>query len=166
MAAAAAGRPDAIDVLFDRHADRLYGWLSSSVGPDAAEDLVQQTFLHVHRARRDFRPGARFRPWLFAIAANCRRQAARTRARRPEAAFDAADEPGVAPAASRSDERAVRAALATLPEASREVLLLHWWQGLSMAEIAEATGSTAAAVKVRAHRAYDALRAALGGKEA
>jgi RNA polymerase sigma-70 factor (ECF subfamily) len=60
----------------------------------------------------------------------------------------------------------VRAALATLPEASREVLLLHWWQGLSMAEIAEATGSTAAAVKVRAHRAYDALRAALGGKEA
>lgn len=163
MEAAARGASDAIDALFERYADRLYGWLASSVGPDAAEDLVQQTFLHVHRARHDFRPGARFRPWLYAIAANCRRQAARTRARRPESPLEPTDHPGVAPDALPPEARALRAAMASLPDASREVLVLHWWQGLSMAEIAEALGSTTSAVKVRAHRAYEALRTTLSG---
>jgi RNA polymerase sigma-70 factor (ECF subfamily) len=60
-------------------------------------------------------------------------------------------------------DRQVRAALAALPEAQREAVVLHRFEGLSFAEIAEAAGVTESAVKVRAHRGYEALRAALRG---
>ncbi len=166
MAQVAGGDPTAIDGLFERYGDALYRWFAHSVGPDAAEDLVQQTFLHVFRARRDFRDGARFRPWLYAIGANCRRQVQRTRYRRPESPLEDAVEPSVAPRAAGSSERLVHAAMAELSDSGREVLILHWWQGLSFSEIGLVVGASTAAVKVRAHRAYEALRKRLGDEEA
>lgn len=55
----------------------------------------------------------------------------------------------------------VRAALERLPESQRSVIQLHWFDGLSMAEVADVVGASVSAVKVRAHRGYKALRAAL-----
>ena len=62
------GERGAFDQLFRRHAGRLHGFFVRSTGrDDLAADFVQQTFLHVHRARADFRAGAPFRPWLYAV---------------------------------------------------------------------------------------------------
>jgi RNA polymerase sigma-70 factor (ECF subfamily) len=125
---------------------------------------VQQTFLQLHRARADFRPGSRLRPWLYTIALNLGRQHLRRLGRRGDAPLvdpDAHAAAGREPEAPLVDAE-VRALLATLPEAQREVIVLHWFEGLGFREIAEIVGATPTAVKVRAHRGYERLRASLG----
>lgn len=156
----------AFEELFRRYAPRMLGLFRRSTGrDDLAQDLVQQTFLHMHRARRDFRLGRPVRPWLFAIAMNVRRDHVRRTSRRSETPLDPVrhGEPSQAPEASTATERVVRRALQQLPEAQREVVLLHYYEGLSMREVAQAVGASRSAVKVRAHRAYKVLRDILDG---
>ena len=116
MAAHVAGDSAAFGVLFERYSGILLALARRQMfaGQDAA-DLVQQTFLHVHRARRDFRPDGKFRPWLFTIARNVRLEHFRKLGRRPETQLDLElSEP--ATGTDRSEARlAVRAALARLP---------------------------------------------------
>lgn len=159
------GERGAFDQLFRRHAGRLHGFFVRSTGrDDLAADFVQQTFLHVHRARADFRAGAPFRPWLYAIATNVRREHFRRAARRPEVPHDPErhPEPEQAPAAATASDRLLRRALAELPDAQREVLVLHWYEDLGFGEIAAMLGERETTVKVRAHRAYERLRERLG----
>lgn len=149
--------------LFRRHAARLYALFRrlGEAGDVDASDLVQKTFLHVHRARRDFIPGRSLRPWLYAIALNVRREEGRRRVRKREIGGEV-HEPGVAPNVSSANDRLVQRALMQLPEAQREVVVLHWVFGLSFQEIAQTLGVGVSAAKVRAHRAYEALRTVLG----
>lgn len=168
MAAWCGGDRAAFEALFQRYAGRLHGYFLRSVGSEEhARDLVQQTFLHLHRARADFRQGSALRPWLYTIAANLRRQHFRTRRRKPEVAYDAAThgEPSVAAGVTTPRQRVVRRALLGLPENQREVVLLHWYEGLSFPEIAEVLGISTSAAKVRAHRAYKTLRSVLDPDE-
>lgn len=158
------GDKGAFKAIFGRYSRRLYGLFMRSVGSEAtANDMVQQTFLHLHRARNDFRQGAKLRPWLYTIAINVRREHFRRRARKPETCFDPVvhGEPSVGPDASTATDRLVRRALAELVDDQREVILLHWYEDLSFPEIAELVGASVSAVKVRAHRGYVKLRALL-----
>ena len=156
------GDASAFEALFVRHAARVHAYLRRMVGPTAAEDLTQVTFLSVVRSRDRFVRGARFRPWLYAIASN----AARDQLRR--ARFEQPTDTGELPETAAEDvlpdpalEKAVQGALAQLPVQQREAILLHRFQGFSFGEIAEALGLTESAVKVRAHRGYVRLRTLL-----
>ena len=160
-----AGDKTAFEALFRRYASRLHGLFLRSAGTrDLAADLVQKTFMHVHRARADFQQGRPFRPWLYTIALNVRREEARKRARSREVPVSVDDvrEPSVEPDAKTATDRLVQRALGQLNDGQREVILLHWYEGLSFPEIAEMLGATVSAVKVRAHRAYGELRRILG----
>ena len=165
MASWCGGERRAFEALFNRYAGRLHGYFLRSVGAEEhARDLVQQTFLHLHRARADFRQGSPLRPWLYTIAANLKRQHFRTRSRKPEAAWDVErhGEPAVAPGVSTPRQRLVRRSLEALPDNQREVVTLHYYEGLSFTEIAAVLGISVSAAKVRAHRAYGRLRDILG----
>ena len=145
--------------LYQRYAARILSLFRRSGLPDElCEELLQQTFLHVHRARNDFRAGGRFRPWLFAIAINTRREHFRWRFSRPESPADELPEAPVAPSASSVSDRLMRRALQQLPEEQREVILLHWFEDLPFADVASIVGASVPAVKVRAHRGYERLR--------
>lgn len=160
------GDRTAFEQLFHRYADRILGtFRRSSVSEAISQDMLQQTFLHVHRARNDFRLDARVRPWLFAIAMNVKREYFRRRQRKPETQLDPEKhrEPSVAPATSTATDRLVRRAIANLPDMQREVIELHWFEELSFREISEVVGASLSAVKVRAHRGYERLRSDLGG---
>lgn len=151
--------------LFRRYADRLHGLFMRFIGsPDAASDLVQQTFLHFHRARADFTLGRPVRPWLYTIALNVRREHLRWRSRKKETSLDPLvhGEPTAEPQASTASERLVQRALAELTEQQREVIFLHYYDDLSFPEIADLLGASLSAVKVRAHRGYEKLREVLG----
>ena len=106
------GDDRAFDELFSRYAGRLYRLMRRSVHRDEeAHELVQQSFLQLHRARKDWQPGKPLRPWLITIALNLRRQHARSRSRRPEDAtdFDERTLPTVAPHDPVRADRARRA---------------------------------------------------------
>lgn len=158
------GDKRAFEALFKRYSNRLQGVFMRALGnPDASRDLVQQTFLQVHRARKDFDLDRTFRPWLYTIALNLRREYFRKRGRRPETQYDpvAHGEPTVVSDATTATERLVRRALSQLPESQRDVILLHWYEQLSFQEISETVGASLSAVKVRAHRGYKALKTLL-----
>lgn len=157
MAAYVAGDDGAFDELFRRYAPLLERAMRRRL-PSAsdAQDVVQQTFLQLHRARFDFDGSRRFRPWLFTIAFNLQRELSRSRARKPTTSLEP-DHPSPARAAS-TDVEDVHRALASLPEQTREVITLHWLEGLSFADVAILVGASEGAVKVRAHRGYEALR--------
>jgi RNA polymerase sigma-70 factor (ECF subfamily) len=168
MLAYAGGEEAAFRTLFARYAPQLVRVLRRQVGREAdAQDLAQQTFLQLHRARHDFKPGTRLRPWVITIALNLARDHLRRRGRRPEAPLDdRVPEPSVEPAIPDGGDaetaQRVRRALGTLPRDQREVIELHWFEQLSFAEIATVVGSTSGAVRVRAHRGYVTLRKSLG----
>ncbi|MEL6190220.1 MAG: RNA polymerase sigma factor [Myxococcota bacterium] len=149
---------------------RMVRWRTSS--EEIARELVQQTFLQVHRARFDFRGSSKVRPWLFTIALNLVREHYRRMGRRPKFLSegdgeDAGYEPRVDPPdwielEQRALEvRRVRRAIKLLPHPQREAIELHWIHGHSFPEVAEMVGASPSAVKVRAHRGYQRLRTLL-----
>jgi RNA polymerase sigma factor (sigma-70 family) len=167
MLAYAGGDAAAFKELFERYAPKLERlMLRELYAKREADDLVQQTFLQLHRAKLDFDPSQRFRPWLYTIALNLKREHFRRRRRRPEVLGDLADEraaPGGAGAHEAFEaKRSLAWALARIPEENRAVIELHWFDGLSFAEIAQGLGIGAVAAKVRAHRGYQRLRKLLG----
>jgi RNA polymerase sigma-70 factor (ECF subfamily) len=164
----ARGEDEAFGELYDEIAPRLLAYLKWTTRNAAqAEDLLQQTFLQMHRARGSFISGAAVLPWAFAIARRLVIDASR-RAQH-ERAF--ASESVTAPSTSDGALETVQAKevadrlvreMARLPEAHRVAFELVRREGLSVREAAEVLGTTVMAVKLRVHRAYVALRAVLG----
>lgn len=147
-----------------------------------AEDLAQETFMRVFRARHSYQPGAKFSTWLFTIAGNVARNAKRTQARRkeksesdttrsadedlegPTISTTALDKSGLMPTRQiESDERAklVRAAVASLSERQRMALILSRFENMSYQEIADTMGMTTKAVKSLLSRARVGLKETL-----
>ncbi len=163
MAAYVAGEPRAHRALFERFAPTLLAVARRQLRDDAeAEDVVQRTFLALHRARNDFRPDAKLRPWLFTIAMNLVRDTFRKRKRQREAPLelDGRRDPTVDanPVERAADAELVHRALATLPEDQRVAIELHWIEERPFTEVAAAVGASVSAVKVRAHRGYKKMR--------
>jgi RNA polymerase sigma-70 factor (ECF subfamily) len=160
--------------VYDAVAPRLYAYLVRQARDAAkAEDLVQQTLLQMHHARARFTPGAAVLPWAFAIARRLFIDGTRRgrrevlRAEEEERDEAAAEAPGADELLSAQELAAkIDRTLAKLPESQRVAFELIKRDGLSLAEAAEALGTTVTAVKLRAHRAYEALRAALGDVDA
>lgn len=160
------GEQRAFDALFTRHAATMRSYLQRITGSAAAaDDLTQATFVSMVKGRGRFQRGAKVKPWLYAIATNAARDWGR-RSRFEKVTDEGVLPDGEAEAPPEVDpalEKAVKAALAQLPEAMREAIVLHRFEGLSFAEIAEHAGVTESAVKVRAHRGYERLRELLKG---
>jgi len=170
MSAYLAGNARAFEQLFARLAPRVHGFFLRTFRDAAvADDLLQVTFMKVHRARDSFDRAQRVKPWLFAVAARVRLDELRKRLRLPEDADEDALERAEQAAPPADDavggdvQEAVRAALARLPESQRAVIHLHRYEGMTFPEIAVVLGTTAGAVKLRAFRGYEALRVELKG---
>jgi RNA polymerase sigma-70 factor (ECF subfamily) len=165
----AEGDDASFAAVYDALAPRLYGYLLRQTRQRArAEDLLQQTMLNIHRARSSFIPGAEVTPWAFAIARRLLVDSMR-RGRREFLTDDGEVDPGADKgpggdevAQARELAARVEKVLAKLPQSQRAAFELIKTEGLSVAEAAEVLGTTVAAVKLRAHRAYEALRGALG----
>ncbi len=165
----AAGDEAAFALVYDAIAPRLYGYLVRQTRePSRAEDLLQQTMLHIHRARDRFIPGAEVTPWAFAIARRLLVDSVR-RGRREMLADETDPDAGASPepgadqvAQARELAAHIEKVLAQLPQSQRAAFELIKHEGLSVAEAAQVLGTTVAAVKLRAHRAYEAIRAAIG----
>jgi RNA polymerase sigma-70 factor (ECF subfamily) len=138
--------------------------------PSAIEDVVQNVFLSVHRARHTYQAQRPFGPWLRAIARNAVIDAQRQRTTRLGREQPLLDEDQLADTRETIDPNEplsprLTEALESLPAAQREAVELIHVRELSVAEAAERAGTTPGALKVRAHRGYRALRRYLGASE-
>jgi len=168
----AAGDDAAFAELYDSLADRLYGYLRRHVSErHRCDDLLQETFLRMHKARGTFLTGATVLPWAFAIARRLVIDQARRERRVPRVVDDLDSAPDEPVGAENSPEQVIEArrlaqrlagALAELPDSQRTVFELLKQDGLTLSEAAEVLGITVTAVKLRAHRAYESLRKTVG----
>jgi RNA polymerase sigma-70 factor (ECF subfamily) len=169
MAHYAAGDDAAFAEVYAVVAPRLTSYLRRRMRDQArVGDLVQQTFLHMHRARRTFLAGAEVLPWAFAIARRQLVDAYRAAEREELPALDF-DLPATLATAPRGDDvlaaketaHRFEHALARLSRPQRDAYELVKGDGLSLVEAAAVLGTTVTGVKLRTHRAYNALRLAL-----
>lgn len=163
----ATGDDAAFAVVYDAVAPRLFAYLLRHARPRArAEDLLQQTFLHLHRSRGTFVTGSAVLPWALSIARRLlidenRRAARSALSGAQELGLRAGSEPDALEWLSASDlEESVKQELAGLPPLQRAAFELVRLDGLTHAQAAEALGVSVSSVKLRAHRAYVALRRA------
>jgi RNA polymerase sigma-70 factor (ECF subfamily) len=169
MASYQAGDASAFERLYGEIARPVLGYLQSLTRDvSRAEDLLQETFFHVHRARHTYDPQRSAKAWIFAIAHNvflmyCR--AAKRLSRHEDLAPEELPEvPVPAEVEGLADRELIRRALVRLPEDRREALVLHHIEGLSFKEIAAVQGVSTGAAKLRAHRGMNDLRELLQGK--
>lgn len=159
----ASGEPEAFGEVYDALADRLFRFLARRTSDDAlAEDLLQQTFLHMHCARETYVTGGEVVPWAFCIARRLSVDAYRRSGREVlgEVSDDFVDSSETPEEALSVKQSALgfHRALAELPESQRVAFELTKYDGLSHAEAAHVLGTTVTAVKLRVHRAYEILR--------
>ncbi len=166
----------AFEALFRKYVRQVTGFALSIVGSRMrAEELVQEAFLQIYRARRRYQPRARFATWLYRVVANlCVSESRRPEHRviqRPlpqtEGSAEESSTAMVADAGGRSSEDNVlaqedlhrmRVALLQLPPQQRAALWLARVEGLSYAEVARSLGCSVSAVKSLIHRATASLR--------
>jgi RNA polymerase sigma-70 factor (ECF subfamily) len=160
--------------------DRLISIFSNLVGnQEAAEDLTQELFLRIYRARHGYEPNAKFSTWVFRIANNLASNSRRSKGRRKEVQLKANESGplGTRPAEKLLAEKSalmptrqldkrelqehVREALETLNDRQQMALLLHKFEDMSYADIGDAMEMSPQAVKSLLSRAREALRTKL-----
>lgn len=167
--------PEALAALVEGYGRRVFGLLYRLTGSrEAAEDLLQETFLRMVRTIDTYEHDGRFEAWLFRIAANLARDEARRRGRRGgTVSLEAAGEAGLlrtdggsdsveSRLAGREEERRLQECLGRLPPADREILLLRFFSEMPFREIAELLGVPLGTALARAHRALARLREEFG----
>jgi len=161
MARYQAGDFASARALIDRIGPQLHRFfMAQSASRSDADDLLQETWLRIHRVRHTYRPGEPVLPWFYAIARRVRidhyRRASRTTARErrledvPDVTFT------LPPEEAQADD--LDTLLAPLSESEREVILMMKVAEMSLDEVARATSSSVGSVKQKVHRAYRKLR--------
>ena len=172
-----AGDREAFSVLAEKYRTPVVHFLYRMVRePALAEELAQEVFLRIYRARKSYRPRAKFSTWLFRIATNVALNSlrdGRMRRTRESSLEGEPDEAGPARQvadpggnveqrmleAERQDE--IRRAVEALPEKQRLAVLLHKYQEMDYDEIADILDCSESALKSLLFRAYETLRVRL-----
>jgi RNA polymerase sigma-70 factor, ECF subfamily len=158
------GRIEGFEGLYDALARDLLRQFQAASRDDHACDLVQDTFLEIHRSRHTYLAPLPVRPWVFGIARNVLRRHRRAEGRRWRREESAARELDASPEAPRRPIEAgdIDDALSVLGDARRKSWELHHVEGFSFEEISRRLGIPVGAAKLRSSRAMRALRALLG----
>jgi RNA polymerase sigma-70 factor (ECF subfamily) len=160
------GRFEAFDDLYARLAPALRRYLVSHARDGAtADDLLQDVFLQLHRARHTYDPAYPLMPWVMAIARHVWLMDRRTQSRRPWAPEDVAamELPVRGAAAAYAEKADVRRALGKVAPSRRSAVIQHHVLGWSFKEIAGKAGIAETAAKLRSSRGMAQLRALLRG---
>lgn len=170
MAAFAQGDEEAFVTLYRRYRDRMVNFARRLLGDQAlAEEAAQDVFLKLYRARDRYRPSSRFSTFIYRIATN---HCLNIKARHEHKLTDrsaVAEDLATSSAQQALDverhelQRALRAALAKLPQKQRAALLLCHYEGMSYAEAAQVVEVSESAIKSLIHRARDRMSKELAG---
>ena len=165
-----AGHLEAFEEFYRLVKPGLYRYLLVKIlDRQLAEELLQDTFLQIHRSRRTYLPRRPVRPWIFSIAHHVyltdRRARAKSRAREEAIENHLSDFPVPSNIETTAEIEGLRSALAKLSREHRESLLLHHYWGFSFKEIGATLGIRTGTAKLRAHRGLLKLREHLSMQE-
>lgn len=155
------GDADAFEALVRRWQGRVAALLGRLAGPYAAADLCQDVFFRVYQAGTRYREEGAFPTWIYRIVLNVARDAGRRARRAPRPLVDHEPPGGQTPdeaVCRRETTDVVAEAVAELPDALREVLVLRHYDGMSFEDIARLTGTPASTLKSRFTAALARLR--------
>jgi RNA polymerase sigma-70 factor, ECF subfamily len=142
-------------------------FMAQSASRSDADDLLQETWLRIHRVRHTYRPGEPVLPWFYAIARRVRidhyRRTSRTTAR--ERRLEEVPEVTAALPSEEAQADDLETLLAPLSESEREVILMMKVAEMSLQEVARATSCSVGSVKQKVHRAYRKLRDRMGAMD-
>jgi RNA polymerase sigma-70 factor (ECF subfamily) len=181
LAYRSAGDRGAFEELVRRYEKELFGYLRHYLNDsEMAEDVFQQTFLQVHLKCEQFEVGRKVRPWLYTVATNQAIDSQRRNKRHKMASLDRRSnremgesgalidslggdgtEPGEEVEAAEQHEQ-IRQAVEQLPEQTRQVVMLVYFQGLKYREAADILGIPVGTVKSRLHAAIEKLSESMG----
>jgi RNA polymerase sigma-70 factor (ECF subfamily) len=171
-----AGDDESFNLLLQKYRTPLVNFLFRMVREKAtAEDLAQEVFLRVYRARKQYSPSAKFTTWMFRIATNLALNSVRdNRHRQMDVSIDAPVEEDEAPIQlptrelridehmiERDRSEFIRRTIQALPEKQRVAVLLHKYEEMDYAEIAKILDCSESALKSLLFRAYETLRVQL-----
>lgn len=171
-----SGDEESFGILLHKYRSPMVNFLYRMVRDAAtAEDLAQEVFLRVYRARKQYSPSAKFTTWLFRIATNLALNSVRdNRHRQMDVFIDAPTEEDEAPVelparemrideymVERDRTKFIRDAIAALPEKQRAAVLLHKYEEMDYGEIARVLDCSESALKSLLFRAYETLRVQL-----
>ncbi len=161
------GRREDFGALVERYQKPLYAFVLHYVGdPEAAEDLVQSTFVRAYSALRTFRGDASFKTWLHQIALNECRSRDRKRNKSREVALDDVGEAGlpttVPDLEAAIDGKSLRRYIDRLPPRQKNVLIMRVFSDLPFKEIARLEGTSEGSAKVSYHHAVKRLKEWIG----
>jgi RNA polymerase sigma-70 factor (ECF subfamily) len=168
MAAYQGGDYTAATGLIERISPQLHRYFMGQFSSRRdADDLLQETWMRIHKVRHTYRPGEPVLPWFYSIARRVKvdhyRKAARIAAH--EEQVESISELGVFTERTQGDEEmraGINELLAPLPQSQREVIFLLKVAEMTLEDVARATSSTIGSVKQKAHRGYATLRERLG----
>jgi RNA polymerase sigma-70 factor (ECF subfamily) len=162
---AAGGDRRAFEMLYRRHADRVFGAVLRLAGYDhaRAEDLVQESFIRAWQKLDSFRHESSFGTWIYRLAVNTALMSIRARNADPVSILDEEHMPehGNTPFCPAERDELERA-IGTLPPRARAVLVLHDVEGWKHEEIANELGMAVGSSKAQLHRARGLLKRVLG----
>lgn len=164
--------PEAFERFYAKYCDAIYHFcLRRTLDHATAEDLTAETFLQAQRSLFRFRwQGVTFGAYLYRIAQNLVRMQARRLAREAELSDPETTlaDPRLNPLAQvvlSEEQQAVRTAVAQLEASTQEILLLHYWEGLTVPQIAAVVGMNPTTVKTRLRRGRLRVRKLLLGED-
>lgn len=168
------GDAEALGALYDNHAPAIFGYLCRRIGPQDAEDVIQETFVQAARSLRSYDHRGRLRQWLLTIARSRALDRIRKHSRQRERALLEGEEEEISHGARSPLEQQcdrelgerIDAAVQSLPERQREVFLLRQEAGLGFKEIAAMLDMPLNTALSHMHRAVKALRTALADLDA
>jgi RNA polymerase sigma-70 factor (ECF subfamily) len=158
------GDADACRLLLDDVGPAVTRFLRGRVAVDEVEDVYQEVFMALFQARHTYEAGRPLEPWLFAIARNIAADHSRRRWTRARWEELTGDLPEHAEGGSPVSPPDIDALLARLPPGQREAFAMLKLDGMTLEAAAGRAGVSVGALKVRAHRAYKALRRLIGGE--
>jgi RNA polymerase sigma-70 factor (ECF subfamily) len=164
-----SGNSNAFQILIERYSDPLYRHALGMTGsPDVAEDILQMSFIKAYHHLSEVR--GRFDAWVFRIVANGCKDWLKN-IRRSHLSYDEDDQPSTYSTPEEELDRTelrldLDQALAQLASSLREAFIMKHVEGRSYEEMADLLGTTVGALKMRVHRAREALQALLEEKYA
>lgn len=155
----------AFEALYERHSGKVFAFLQKKANPQVARDLLQETFLKLHRSRQQYSPQYPFLPWIFTIARNAYLDFVRLNETKITQQSSVVDVPATQPEPEEAWDANLSQALSTLPTNQKRAIELRYISEWTFEQIAAEMKTSPVNARQLISRSLKKLRSSLGASD-